>query len=83
AAQPNVIGAEPLGQGGTGDEGDGHEEVDKWLGDSSFPTQRSPQPSPREVQLDLAFRTASVVSKCIHADPKSGHRWTSSFGGVR
>ncbi|KAI4994825.1 hypothetical protein ZWY2020_034728 [Hordeum vulgare] len=83
ATQPNIVGDEPLCQGDTCDEGDGHEEVDKWPGNSSFPTQRSPQPSPREVQLDPGLCAARAVAKCIHTHPKSGHRWASSFGGVR
>ena len=88
AAQPNVVGGELLSQGGTGQEGGGHSEVDKWLGSSSFPAQRSQQPSPPAAHVDPAssdpaVRAARAVAKCIHADPDGGHTWASSFGGVR
>ena len=88
AAQPNVVGGELLRQGGTGQEGGGHSEVDKWLGSSSFPAQRSQQPSPPAAHVDLAssdpeVRAARAVAKHIHTDPAGGHHWASSFGGVR
>ena len=88
AAQPNLVGNERLSQGGTGEEGGGPSEVDKWLGSSSFPTQRSQQPSPPTAHVDLAssdpeVRATRAVAKCIHADPDGGHRWASAFGGVR
>ena len=88
AAQPNVAGGELLRQGGTGQEGGGHSEVDKWLGSSSFPAQRSQQPSPPAAHVDPAssdpeVRAARAVAKRIHTDPAGGHHWASSFGGVR
>ena len=88
AAQPNVVGGELLRQGGTGQAGGGHSEVDKWLGSSSFPAQRLQQPSPPAAEVDPAssdpaVRAARAVAKCIHADPDGGHSWASSFGGVR
>ena len=88
AAQPNLVGGERVIQGGTGEEGDGPSKVDKWLGSSSFPAQWSQQPSPPAAQVDPAssdpaVRAARAVAKCIHVDPDGGHRWASSFGGVR
>ena len=88
AAQPNVLGGELLRQGGTGQEGGGHSEVDKWLGSSSFPAQRLQQPSPPAAEVDPAcsdpaVRAARAVAKSIHADPEGSHTWASSFGGVR
>mgnify|MGYP005813072347 CR=1 FL=1 len=82
AAQPNLVS-------GTGEEGSGGpSEVDKWLDSSSFPAQRSRQPSPPAAHVDPAssdpeVRAARVVAKRIHADPAGGHHWASSFGGVR
>ncbi|KAI4966850.1 hypothetical protein ZWY2020_035828 [Hordeum vulgare] len=58
--------------GVTGEESGRHSEIDKWLGSSSFPPQRSPQPSPSEIQLDSAYRAAMGVSRCIHTDPEGG-----------
>ena len=60
AAQPNVVGGELLRQGGTGQEGGGHSEVDKWLGSSSFPAQRSQQPSPPAAHVDPASSDPEV-----------------------
>ncbi|XBJ16987.1 hypothetical protein VPH35_008494 [Triticum aestivum] len=86
-AQPNLVGGERFSQGGTGEEGGGSSEVDKWLGSSSFPAQRSQQPSPPAAHVDptssdLEVRAARAVAKRIHADPAGGHHWASSFGGV-
>ncbi|XBH88213.1 hypothetical protein VPH35_075517 [Triticum aestivum] len=87
ATQPNLVGGERFSQGGTGKEGGGPSEVDKWLGSSSFPAQRSQQPSPPAAHVDpassdLEVRAARAVAKRIHADPAGGHHWASSFGGV-
>ena len=88
AAQPNVVVGELLSQGGTGQEGGGQSEVDKWLGSSSLPAQRSQQPSLPATHVDSAssdpeVRAARAVAKRIHTDPAGGHHWASSFGGVR
>ena len=88
AAQPNLVGSERFSQGGTGEEGGGPSEVDKWLGSSSFPAQRLQQPSPPAAEVDPtcsdpAVRVARAVAKSIHADLEGGHTWASSFGGVR
>ncbi|KAI5004418.1 hypothetical protein ZWY2020_031661 [Hordeum vulgare] len=72
APQRDVVGGVPQLVGVTGEESGRHSEIDKWLGSSSFPPQRSPQPSPSEIQLDSAYRAAMGVSRCIHTDPEGG-----------